>query len=174
MDDKIEQVVRLCKKGDSAAWLELVESCSGRMLSYFIANTRDRNQAEDLLSEFYLKLYKSINGYKGGSFDAWLYKIAYSVYYDYLRKIIRERENAQLYHEEMAYLNNDEAPDDDLPDVEQALAELDEESRSLIILRYYSDMSFKEIADATGRPIGTILTKVHRSLKKLKQKMDLE
>jgi len=173
-DDKIEQVVKLCKKGDSAAWLELIESYSGHMLSYFIANVRSRSVAEDLLSDFYTKLYKSINGYKGGSFEAWLYKIAYSVFYDYLRKTIRERKNAQQYHEEMAHMQQAGEPEEDLPDLGSALADLDEESRSLIMLRYYSDMSFKEIAEATGKPIGTVLTKVHRALKKLKTKLITE
>ncbi|MGE4286573.1 MAG: RNA polymerase sigma factor [Phycisphaerae bacterium] len=173
-DDKKEQVVRLCKDGDSAAWLELIESCSGRMLSYFIANVRNRSVAEDLLSDFYIKLYKSIDGYKGGSFEAWLYKIAYSVFCDYLRKTMRERENVQQYHEEMAHLQDAGEAEEELPDVVSALDGLDEESRSLVMLRYYSDMSFKEIAEVTGKPIGTVLTKVHRALKKLKTKLIIE
>jgi RNA polymerase sigma-70 factor (ECF subfamily) len=49
---------------------------------------------------------------------------------------------------------------------------IEQDSRELIMLRYYSQMSFKEIAETQGMPIGTVLSKVHRGLAKLRELMD--
>lgn len=54
---------------------------------------------------------------------------------------------------------------------QRQLMGLDEETRELITLRFYGDLSFKEIADMKQTPIGTILSKVHRGLKKLREQM---
>ena len=53
-----------------------------------------------------------------------------------------------------------------------ALAELDEQTRQMILLRHFGEMSFKQIAELTGCPLGTVLAKVHRGLGKLRKLMD--
>jgi len=52
------------------------------------------------------------------------------------------------------------------------LEKLDAETRELIMLRFYSQLSFKEMAEMRGEPIGTTLSKVHRGLKKLRERME--
>ena len=52
-----------------------------------------------------------------------------------------------------------------------ALGELDSDVRELVMMRFYSQMSFKEIAESRREPIGTTLSKVHRGLKKLRELM---
>ncbi|ARN56750.1 RNA polymerase sigma factor [Sedimentisphaera salicampi] len=169
-----ENLIAGCKKGDQDAYRQLVDMYSDKIYGYFAACTRNPEAAEELLSEFYLKLLKSIKSYKNGSFEAWIFKIAGSVYYDYLRKIIRERENYSRYCEEKEYLDRRQDSAEPETDVDKAVSELDEDSRNLVMLRYYSDMSFKEIAEATGRPVGTVLTKIHRALKKMKTVIENE
>jgi RNA polymerase sigma-70 factor (ECF subfamily) len=51
--------------------------------------------------------------------------------------------------------------------VEAVLARLPEADREVLLLRYYGDMAFKDIAQATGEPLGTVLARAHRALKKL-------
>ncbi|AQQ10426.1 Sigma-W factor [Sedimentisphaera cyanobacteriorum] len=169
-----EQLIAGCKRGEQEAYRQLVDIYSDKIYGYFASCTRDPEAAEELLSDFYFKLLKSIKSYKNGSFEAWIFKIAGSVYYDYLRKVIRERENYSRYREEKEYLDRQHESDETETDLEKAVSELDEDSRNLVMLRYYSDMSFKEIAEATGKPVGTVLTKIHRALKKMKTVIENE
>jgi RNA polymerase sigma-70 factor (ECF subfamily) len=175
----IDKIVEGCRKGDNEAFSALIDRYSKRFYGYFYSHTFDRQVSDDLLSEFYLKIVKSIKSFKSGSFEAWMQSVASSVYYDYLRKHIRERDNNLKYCEEKAYLddiNSTEQPEseDQSDALHTALDELDGDSRELISLRYFSDMSFKEIAEATGRPIGTVLAKIHRGISKLKKNMEVK
>jgi len=64
-------------------------------------------------------------------------------------------------------------PDDErLDQLQKQLAKLDEQTRELIVLRFYSDMSFKEIAQLRKEPIGTVLSKIHRGLAKLRENIE--
>ncbi len=177
-DDKtLEEIAAGCKKGHNTSFRQLVSMYSGRFYGYFYSKTFDKQVSEDLLSEFYMKIVKGIKSYKGDCFEAWLQKVASNVYYDYLRKHIREHNEHKKYCEQAVYL--DDCSDDDFgkegfEQLREALASLDDDSRELVSMRYFSDMSFKEIAAATERPIGTVLAKIHRAVGKLKQKVGVE
>jgi RNA polymerase sigma-70 factor (ECF subfamily) len=56
--------------------------------------------------------------------------------------------------------------------LQKQLGRIDQETRELMVLRYYSELSFKEIAAMRGEPIGTVLSKVHRGLAKLRELME--
>lgn len=174
-DDEItlENIIKGCKKGDNESFSLLVDRYSKRFYGFFYSQTLDRQVSDELLSEFYLKLVKNIKSYSGGSFEAWMYKVASNVRYDYLRKHIRERENSSKYFEQKVYLDEpiideeqDEYEDYDLP---AAMQQLDEDSRELLAMRFYSELSFKDIAKATGKPLGTVLAKTHRAVAKMRQ-----
>ncbi len=176
----LEGIIEGCKKGDNIAYSALIDRYSKRFYNYFHSQTYNRQVSDDLLSEFYLKLVKNIKSYKDGSFEAWMYKVATNVYYDYIRKYLREKENNIKYCEEKSYLDDCRADKSggisemDGMDVHAALSQLDDDSRNLIAMRFFSDMSFKEIAEVSGRPIGTVLAKIHRGIIRLKQIMDVE
>ncbi len=176
----LDTIIEGCKRGDNLAFSSLIDRYSKRFYNYFYSQTYNRQVSDDLLSEFYLKLVKNIKSYNDGSFEAWMYKVAANVYYDYIRKYLREKENSRSYSEEKAYLDDcggdqsNDALNTEGYDVHAALSQLDEDSRNLIAMRFFSDMSFKEIAEISGRPIGTVLAKIHRGVIKLKQIMDVE
>ncbi len=175
----LNDIIDGCKAGRNDAFEALVDRYSKRFYGYFFSQTFDGQVSDDLLGEFYLKIVKSVKTFKDGSFEAWMQKIAVNVYYDYLRKHIRDRDNSIKYCEEKAYLDTcspDQEPcgqTDAAEKLKKAVAQLDEDSRELVLMRYFSDMSFKEIAEATGKPIGTVLAKVHRSIAKLKEIMEV-
>lgn len=171
----LNDIIDGCKKGDNLAFSALVDRYSGRFYGFFYSQTFDRQQSDDLLGEFYLKIVKSIKTYTGGSFEAWMHTIAKNVLYDYLRKHIRQRDNNIRYCEEMTYLDTTAIDkQDDFGDLQNAISQLDADSQELISMRFFLDMSFKEIAEATNRPIGTVLAKIHRGISKLKNILDVE
>ena len=151
---------------------------SGRCYGYFYRLTGDRDLSDELLSELFIRLVEKIGSYKGGAFESWLFKIASNIFHDHLRgkqrrKKLLEGRRSQLELE--PDLNESRLSDEGeerLDKLQIHLTRLDADTRDLILLRFYSELSFKEIAELRSEPIGTALSKLHRGLKKLREFME--
>ena len=172
--DELEQIIRGCKAGRAESFEALVDIYAKRCYGYFYRLTGSRAVSDDLLSELYLKLVAKIRSYKGGVFESWLFRIASNVFHDYLRgkqkqRKLFEAKKAQL---ELKLAEADESEAGAIDKLQIQLGKLDADTRELIMLRFYSQASFKEIAAMRSEPIGTTLSKVHRGLKKLRELME--
>jgi len=167
----LEEVIAGCRKGDEGCFSQLVDIYAKRCFGYFSRLTGSRETSEDLLSELFVKLVEKIGSYRGGSFDGWVFAMASNIFYDHLR--FRQRQTRLLDGHTQRVKRQavmDEGRDDGEIDMLQgAMEKLDSDVRELIMLRYYSQLSFREIAELRGEPIGTTLSKVHRGLKKLRE-----
>ena len=173
-NSNLTQIITGCKKGDAESFSQLVDIYAKKCNGYFYRMTGNREVSEDLLSELFVKLVEKIGSYKGGSFDGWIFTVASNIFYDYLRdkqrqKKLLERRKHQLESRTTEHKYSDNYQVDKL---QMQLERLDLDTKELIMLRYYSEMSFKEIAQMRSEPIGTILSKVHRGLNKLRQLME--
>jgi RNA polymerase sigma-70 factor (ECF subfamily) len=162
-----------CKKGDHACFSQIVDLYGKRCFGYFYRLTGNREISEDLLSELFVKLVEKIGGFRGGSFDGWLFAMASNIFYDHLR--FKQRQS-RLLNEHKRRLELEPLPAADLTadetdKMQAAMEKLDADVREVILMRFYSQLSFKEIADSRGEPIGTTLSKVHRGLKRLRELM---
>jgi len=167
------ELIEKCKKQDEQAYCILVEMYGKRCFGYFYRLTGNREISNDLLSELFVKLVKKIASFKDGSFEQWLFTIASNVFYDHLRKQKRDSKLIEAQQKQLAWEGHHEPRNDDRSDELTAhLLKLDEPTRELLVLRFYSEMSFKEIAQSRGEPIGTVLSKVHRGLAKIRQYME--
>jgi len=170
---RLEQVIIGCKNGDERSFSELVDLYGRRLYGYFYRLTGSGAVSEDLLSELFIKLVEKFKLYRGGSFDGWLFTIASNVFHDYLRQKQRRRKMLEAKKEQLA-LTKDRTERDDVrvDKLQVQLEKLDGDLRELIILRFYSELTFREIAAIRAEPIGTTLSKVHRGLKKLRKLME--
>jgi len=168
-----EEIVRGCQVGDPDSFARLIDSYSGRCYGYFLRMTADRELSEELLSELFVKLVDKIDTFKGKSFEGWLFRVASNVFYDHLRQKQRDQRIQQVRREQLRNRpSGANIGDCDRRDEMQIqLAKLDADTREAIVLRYYSGLAFKEIAELRGEPIGTTLSKVHRGVKKLREFM---
>jgi RNA polymerase sigma-70 factor (ECF subfamily) len=169
------QIIAGCRRADEASFSQLIDIYSGRMYGYFYRLTGSRDISDELLSELFVKLVERIGQYRGGSFNSWIFRVASNIFYDHLRDKQRQQ---GLIEAHVKRLEEDErlAGADDggeqSDQMQKQLGRIDEETRELIMFRYYSDMSFKEIAEMRSEPIGTTISKVHRGLKKLRELME--
>ena len=172
--DRLNKIIAGCKAGDEASFSELVDLYARRCYGYFYRLSGDRTLSDDLLSELFVKLVEKIGSYKGGAFESWLFRVASNIFYDHLRSRQRRHKLLEAHKAELELEQQYRRPDDsDASDrLQQQLAKLDEDTRQLIVLRFYSQMSFKEMAEMRSEPIGTTLSKLHRGLKKLRQLME--
>lgn len=172
--DDLARTIAGCKSGDAGCFSEVVDAYASRCYGYFYRLTGDKDVSDDLLGELFVKLVEKIKTYKGGSFESWLFRIASNIFHDYLRGKQRQR---RLLESQVTQLRSEstgfEASHSEGYDrLQKRFARLDADTRELIMLRFYSQLSFKEIAAMRSEPIGTTLSKLHRGLKKLRELME--
>lgn len=167
------EIICLARKGDKDAFSKLVDLYSGRLYGYLYRLTCNRDDANELLSELFLKVYEKIGSCRPETFNAWLFKMASNLFMDFLRAKKRREKLFANIQQDVKTETVPEKSDDFLTDkLTRQLQRLDSETAELLILRYYSQLSFEQLAKMRNEPIGTVLSKVHRGLKKLKELME--
>lgn len=173
-DDDLDRILIGCKKGRGECFSQIIDIYASRCYGYFYRLTGNHDISDELLSELFVKLVEKIKSYKGGSFESWLFKIAANLFHDYLRGKQRRKKLHEAHREQVeAQIVEPKRSDDEQVDkLQKQLKKLDSDTRELIVLRYFSQLSFKEIARIRSEPIGTTLAKTHRGLHKLRQLME--
>jgi len=172
--DNLARIITGCKNGDSRCFSKVVDMYASRCYGYFYRLTGNNDISDELLSELFVKLVEKIGSYQGVSFESWLFKIATNIFHDHLRSKQRRKKLLDVLKKQLeSEITEPKRSDDEQIDKLQIrLKTLDTDTRELIMLRFYSQLSFKEIAELRSEPIGTTLAKMHRGLKKLRQVME--
>ncbi len=173
-NDDLAQIIVGCKKGESQSFSKVVDIYSSRCYGYFYRLTGNTDISDELLSELFVKLVEKINTYSGGSFESWLFRVASNIFHDYLRGKQRQKKalDFKKVEVESETIESKKSDNEQIDKLQIQLSRLDEDTRELIMLRFYSELSFKEIAEMRSEPIGTTLAKLHRGLKKLRENME--
>jgi RNA polymerase sigma-70 factor (ECF subfamily) len=147
--------------------------------------TRNASDAEDLVQETYLRAFRSFHQFEPGTnLKAWLYRILTNTFINSYRKRQREPQTVSEDEVEDWYLYSKMAEEgfepsaeaavlESLPDedVQEALASLPEQFRIAVLLADVEGFSYKEIAEITGVPIGTVMSRLHRGRKALEKRL---
>ena len=146
--------------------------------------TRNRADAEDLVQETFMKAYTKFHQYQQGTnIKAWLYRILTNTYITHYRKAQRspkrsggeEVEDWQLAaaasHDEKGLVSAEAEALDNIPSSElrTALESLSEDQRVVVLLSDVEGFAYKEIADMLDIPIGTVMSRLHRGRKNLRE-----
>jgi RNA polymerase sigma-70 factor (ECF subfamily) len=164
--------------GDDDAFRVLVDREKANVIGLCRRVLGDRHEAEDVAQEAFLQAYRSLPTFRGdGPFGAWLGRIAVRM------AIARVKRPAELRADPtraQGWLVDDAdsvdpqllALDGELrTEVQQAISTLPEDQRRIVTMRYYGDMSLHEISSATGAPIGTVKSRLHRALAALRRRI---
>lgn len=171
-----EQLVAAYANGDNKAFDTLLKRHQNRVFSYIYYIIKDKDIADDIFQETFVKAITTIrqNRYtENGKFSAWITRIAHNLVIDYFRQNKSEG-NVSTDNEEIDILNRQELCDDSIEDVligrqvradiRRLIHALPDAQRKVLMMRYYRDMSFKEIAEATGVSINTALGRMRYAL----------
>lgn len=171
-----EQLVAAYANGDNKAFDTLLKRHQNRVFSYIYYIVKDKDIADDIFQETFVKAITTIrqNRYtENGKFSAWITRIAHNLVIDYFRQNKSEG-NVSTDNEEIDILNRQELCDDSIEDVligrqvradiRRLIHALPDAQRKVLMMRYYRDMSFKEIAEATGVSINTALGRMRYAL----------
>jgi len=185
---RLKATVKAARSGSPQAYRLLLDAYARRLYAYFLRTVRDHHLAEDMLGDMALKLVQQLPRYdERGRFDQWLFRIAANMVRDWFRRrkvhppvvsLSAERDHRTTLADSLA--GESPAVDAGLLGGEasvrlhEALGQLDETTRQMIVLRHFSEMSFKEIAEIYDCPLGTVLARVHRGLRALRRIMSEE
>lgn len=165
-----EALVRRIAGGDEAALRDLYDLHSARLLGLLEALLRDRPQAEDVLQQVFLQVWRSARTYdpSRGAPLAWLTRIARSRALDALRRRRAEPETA-LRDQAAGAQDLDALPE--RLDISGALGRLPPMERRLVELCYLGGYTQRELALANGLPLGTVKSTLRRALQRLRSSL---
>ena len=149
---------------NTRAFDQLVQKYQSPVRRFFLNLTcGDSELSDDLAQDTFIKAYTNIANFKNlSSFSTWLYRIAYNVFYDYIRS---RKETTDLDAREVDAVNSTEQVNvGEQMDVYQSLRTLKEIERTCITLFYMEDVSIEKIA---GCPVGTVKSHLSRAKDKL-------
>lgn len=182
----LEELLRRAQRLDGVALAHLVDLYAPRVYGLLYRLTGQRDDAEDLLQETFLRVVRSIGRYQHvGRFEAWLFRIAANLARDHARRRshaddhnVAGGSDAELGLARAATADGD--PARRLADREaaqrlsEAIRRLPYADREIILLRHSAGLSFREIAGLLGVPLGTALARAHRALRKLRNELGAE
>ncbi len=171
-----EQLVSCYSNGDNQAFDILLDRCKVSVFNYIYFTVKDKELAEDIFQETFIKAILNIKQGRyteNGKFRAWISRIAHNLIIDHFRQ--EKNENT---------ISNDDAPIDLLNnsslcektiedklifeqiglDIRKLITYLPQNQREVLEMRYYQDLSFKEIADLTGVSINTALGRMRYAI----------
>ena len=151
---------------NTRAFDQLVQKYQSPVRRFFLNLTCGDSELSDLAQDTFIKAYTNIANFKNlSSFSTWLYRIAYNVFYDYIRS---RKETTDLDAREVDAANSTEQVNvGEQMDVYQSLRTLKEIERTCITLFYMEDVSIDKIAGITGCPVGTVKSHLSRAKDKL-------
>lgn len=178
------ELVRRVQKGDKGAFDVLVRKYQFKIIKLISRYVHDQSEALDVSQEAFLKAYRALPGFRGDSaFYTWLYRIAINTAKNYLVAQGRrppgsdiDAQDAEQF-EGQSLLKEYETPerillkDEIEATVFKAIEELPEDLRTAITLRELEGMSYEEIAQTMGCPIGTVRSRIFRARESIDSKL---
>jgi RNA polymerase sigma-70 factor (ECF subfamily) len=175
-DEADGQLVARVQQGDKRAFDVLVLKYRHRIFSLVSRFVRDPDEVQDVVQEAFIKAYRALGGFRGESaFYTWLYRIAANTAKNHLVSRARRPPGADLEVEDAEQLDaawalrDVEDPESLLMTeqlreaVETAIRRLPEDLRTALMLREFEGLSYEEIAEVMGCPVGTVRSRIFRA-----------
>jgi RNA polymerase sigma-70 factor (ECF subfamily) len=170
-------LLKAASRGDPGAWRELVNRYSRRV--YALAKSRCRN--EDVAEEIAQSVFATIAMKLGsgqytevGRFESWLFRVAMNRVRDTVRRAKRRPEThdpaaLEVQPDRAGAASEESVEAGSLLRLRDAMAGLSEADREVIEMRHHGGMSFKQMSEVLEEPVGTLLARHHRALRKLRE-----
>jgi RNA polymerase sigma-70 factor (ECF subfamily) len=178
MDINEAQLISRCQQGDQEALKEIFDQYHQKLYRIAYGVVRHREEALDIVQEVFIKLFRSINQFKGKSrFYTYLYRMTMNTAIDHTRKMKRVPPSGTDEEGEGFQLSDDadRRPDRILDHkelearVKWAMDQLPPDQKAVLIFREIEGLSYQEIAETAGCSIGTVMSRLHYGRKKVQE-----
>jgi len=168
-----EQIMEAVKNGDLQQVSMLFERYHKRIFNFLARMTADREIAEDLTQNVFLRLIKYRTSYREGNlFQSWIYQVARNVFSDhYQSKKNRFADFVSVDRVSESLEDKEESADMEEKEklLQRSMAMLSEEQRELLILTRFQHLKYEEVAAVMNTTVANIKVKVHRAIGKLRE-----
>ena len=188
MDSTDKSLIDAHLQGDPTAFGELVRRYGDNVLGYLTRMSGSREQAEDFFQETFKRVHEKAHTLRGNQFKPWLFQIATRVAIDGLRRrrrlrVISLNQKLDCADKETEELGAVALADDSYEpsgeaikaeqakQVQQAIELLPTKQRATLVLAYYQQLSYPEVAAVLGCSIGTVKTQMYRALRTLAKRL---
>jgi len=173
-------IIQLVKTGDQQAYATLIERYQQLVFSIVLRYVDNREDAEELAQDVFVKAYRSLADFRGDSkFSTWLYSIACTTCLSFLRRkkpvvhsIDNEKMSETAFNLAGGHSANQVEQKSKIAMVNQAIGLLGKDDAQVITLFYKAEQSLDEIAHILGQETNTIKVRLHRARQRLKEKME--
>ena len=177
------ELVALYLKGDSKSFEALIQKHKNKIYAFILSKIRNRDLAEDIFQDTFIKVINSLQKGKyneEGKFLPWVMRIANNLVIDYFRKSKKMRTIAPTDNFDIFDILQDGEKniEDNLvnnqihKDLRKLIEHLPEDQKEVLKMRYYAELSFKEISESTGVSINTALGRMRYALINLRKLID--
>lgn len=181
------ELIRRCLQGDRRAYAAILDRYRDPVYNYCQRMLKDPARAEDIAQEALVRTLTQLEKYDAKySFSGWLFKIATNLCIDHLRKARRiafslddELEGFDSsWRREFASPGPDPSQlverSEDMRKINEAIGELSEPYRAILLLRHQEDLSYDEIARILELPLGTVKIRIHRAREQIRRRLSRE
>lgn len=165
-------LVKSAKMGDQRSFAQLYDSVAMHMYKYALYSLGNSHDAEDVVSETFLDAFRGLHTLRDeGAFKSWIMKILSTKIKHKFKEYTRGRETVELSED----IPSEIGTTDELTEksaVTEALQKLSPQERQIVVLTSIYGYTTKEVASMLGCPHGTVSSKLHRSLAKLRDILD--
>jgi RNA polymerase sigma factor (sigma-70 family) len=168
-----EMIMEAVKGGQLQQATLLFERYHKKIFNFLARMTMDRELAEDLTQNVFLRIIKYRNSYReGNKFQSWIYQVARNVFSDHYqanKNRFSDFVDVEKVSEYMSNNDDNEAMDEKEQLLHRSLAKLSEEQRELLVLTRFQQMKYEEVATIMDTTVANIKVKVHRAILKLRE-----
>jgi RNA polymerase sigma-70 factor (ECF subfamily) len=186
--DEVEGLVDRARAGDRAAFARLIDAFKDRIYGYVYRMLGDAEEAEDVAQETFVRAFQSLGSFRGAaSFHTWLYRIASNLAIDVARR--NKRQNNGTFSLDEPLESDDGDYEREIADesagpeqvtttremqelVRNAIAELPEKLRSVVVLYELQGENYEDIAEILGCPLGTVKSRLFNARAQLKDRLE--
>ncbi len=168
-----EQLMEAVKDGDLQQASLLFDRYHKRLYNYLVRMTVDRDTAEDLTQNVFVRMIRYRTSYKQGlKFQSWIYQVARNVFADHYQATRNENRSTmdvERFSDELADANDSLRQEDQERLLIRSLAMLNDEQRELLVLTRFQHLKYEEVAQLLNTTVANIKVKVHRAIGKLRE-----
>lgn len=178
-----EELIRRFQAGDESAFEEIVHRYKNRLMNFAYRFVLDRQEAEDIVQDTFLKVYQNRYAYKEiAKFSTWIYTITANL----AKTVLRKQRNRKLFFfsrlgpedKDMEFPSHERDAQSKIEGkfderaIQRAIIKLPEHFRTAIILRDIQELSYEEISNIINAPLGTVKSRINRARLKLQEELE--
>jgi RNA polymerase sigma-70 factor (ECF subfamily) len=159
-------------------WEQVVREHSGRVYRLAYRLTGNPHDAEDITQEVFVRVFRSLDSYRPGTFEGWLHRITTNLFLDTVRRKQRQRTDALAEDAADRLPGREPGPEREFEfrhltdDVQAALDALSPEFRAAVVLSDIEGLTYEEIATTLGVKLGTVRSRIHRGRAQLRRALE--